>query len=218
MLRAAFPDAAVGAGSLTDFTEFNRCPPEAEAVEFVTFGTTAMVHAADDRAVLETLEALPAVFASARALAPGRDLHLGLVSIGMRSNSYGAAVAPNPEGARVAMAMDDPRQRQVFGAAWAVGAAAQAARGGVANYPPAMISGTLGLGDAAGTWPIFAAVRALAALGGREAEVTGGPSSGIVRIMARDGAGIAANLGPGPALVGDVDLAPFGFVVFEGDA
>ena len=136
----------------------------------------------------------------------------------MRSNPYGAAVADNPGGARVAMAMDDPRQRTDFGAAWAVGAAAQAARGGVASYAPAMISGPLGLGDAAGTWPIFAAVRALAALGGREVEVTGGPSSGIVRIMARDGAGIAANLGPGPARVGDVELAPFGVAVFEGDA
>jgi hypothetical protein len=35
--------------------------------------------------------------------------------------------------------------------------------------------------------------------------------------MARDGAGIAANLGPGPARVGDVELAPFGVMVFEGD-
>jgi len=218
MLRAAFPDAEVGAGSLTNFTEFNRCRPNAEAVDFVTFGTTAIVHAADDRAVLETLEALPAVFASARALAPKRDLHLGLVSIGMRSNPYGAAVADNPGGARVAMAMDDPRQRTDFGAAWAVCAAAQTARGGVSSYAPAMISGPLGLGDAAGTWPIFAAVRALAALGGRGVEVTGGPSSGIVRITARDGAGIAANLGPGPARVGDVELAPFGVAVFEGDA
>jgi len=187
-------------------------------VDFATFGTTAIVHAADDRAVIETLEALPAVFDSAKAIAPGRPLHLGLVSIGMRSNPYGAAVAPNPEGARVAMAMDDPRQRRDFAAAWAVGAAAQAARCGVASFAPAMVSGPLGMGDAEGAWPIFRAVAALARLGGREVEVSGGPSSGVVSVRAADGAGIAANLGPGPARVGDVELAPFGITVFEGDA
>ena len=100
LLRAAFPEAEVGGGSLTNFTEFNRCRPDPEAVDFVTFGTTAIVHAADDRAVLETLEALPAVFDSAERSRLGATLHLGLVSIGMRSNPYGAAVADESGRAR----------------------------------------------------------------------------------------------------------------------
>ena len=69
------------------------------------------------------------------------------------------------------------------------------------------------MGGAQGAWPIVRAVAALARLGGRAIEVSGGPSSGVVSIRAADGAGIAANLGPGPARVGDADLAPFGVLV-----
>ena len=59
------------------------------------------------------------------------------MSIGMRSNPYGAAVVANPDAARVPMAMDDPRQHELFAAAFAVGVAAAAARGGVASFAPA---------------------------------------------------------------------------------
>jgi hypothetical protein len=232
-VRAAFPGAAAGGGMLSNFTEFNRAPPDPDAIDFATFGTTAIVHAADDRSVLETLEALPQVFASARALVPGRDLHLGLVAIGMRSNPYGAAVAPNPDRQRLAMAMDDPRQRTAFAAAWAVAAAAAAARGGIASYAPAMTAGPLGLGTDADPWPLFEVVAALAALGGCAVEATGGPSSGLVRLLGRGRrgvAGLAANLGPGPVEIAPPDgtalrligappgattLPPFGVAIFR---
>jgi hypothetical protein len=201
-VRAAFPEAEIGGGMLTNFTEFNRHPPDPARIDFATFGSTAIVHAGDDRSVVETLEALADVFASARALAPNRPLRLGLLSIGMRSNPYGAAVAPNPEGRRIAMAMDDPRQRERFAAAWAVGAAAAAARGGVASFAPAMAAGPLGMGADGTLRPLFAAVAALAALGGAPVEVAGGPAAGLVVIRGRGRrgvGGVAANLGPGEA-------------------
>jgi hypothetical protein len=204
ILRAAFPEAEVGGGMLTNFTEFNRRPPDQGPIDFATFGTTAIVHAADDASVLETLEALGDVFASARALAGARPLRLGLMSIGMRSNPYGAAVAENPEGRRVAMAMEDPRQRTDFGAAWTVGVAAAAARGGVVSYAPAMTGGPIGLGTDGGLWPVYHVTAALAALAGAAVEVSGGPSSGVVAILGRGRrgvAGIMANLGPEAARV-----------------
>ena len=217
LLRSAFPGAEVGGGMLTNFTEFNRCRPDTRAIDFATFGTTAIVHAADDRSVLETLEALGDVFESARSIAGPRPLHLGLVSIGMRSNPYGAAVAPNPRHERLPMAMDDPRQSEPFAAAWAVAAAAEAARGGVASLAPAMTGGPLGLGTDSVLWPIFHAVAALAALGGAEIEVAGEPSRGLVAIRGRGRrgvAGVVANLGPenadwsdGPALLLDAESA-----------
>jgi D-apionolactonase len=187
---------------LTNFTEFNRCRPDPAAIDFATFGTTAIVHAADDRSVLETLEALGDVFASARAIAGTKPLHLGLVAIGMRSNPYGAAVAPNPRRERLPMVMDDPRQREPFAAAWAVAAAAEAARGGVASFAPAMTGGPIGLGEDGTLWPIFHAVAALAALGGAEAEIAGVPGRGLVIVRGRGRrgvAGVVANLGPAPA-------------------
>jgi hypothetical protein len=203
IVREVFPGAEVGGGMLTNFTEFNRCPPDAERVDFCTFGTTAIVHAADDMSVVETLEAIPDVIASARALAGDRPLRLGLMAVGMRSNPYGAAVVANPEGRRLPMAMDDPRQRTAFAAAFAVGVAAACARGGVASFAPAMTGGPLGMADANGVWAVWHAVAALAALAGAEVTVEGGPEGLVViRGAGRRGVvGVAANLGPGEARV-----------------
>jgi hypothetical protein len=119
--RSVFSSARIGGGMLTNFTEFNRCQPKPALCDFVTHGSTAIVHAGDDLSVCETLEALPQIFESALAIAEGKPYRLGLVSIGMRSNPYGAAVAENPTQVRRTMAREDPRQRGLFGAAWAVG-------------------------------------------------------------------------------------------------
>lgn len=130
LARARFPDLAVGGGVLTNFTELNRLPDRDFDAAFVTYGTTAIVHDADDAAVMQTLEALPQIHASAAALYPGRPIRLGLSAIGMRSNPYGSCCAPNPANARLAMASVDPRQRGLFAAAFMVGlvAATDAAR------------------------------------------------------------------------------------------
>ncbi len=119
-VRELFPTVPVGAGMLTNFTEFNRHPPR-RPFDFATHANCAIVHAADDISVMETLECLPHIFASARALIGDAGYRLGLLSIGARSNPYGADVAANPEQRRVAMARRDPRQRGLFGAAYAIG-------------------------------------------------------------------------------------------------
>lgn len=166
-LRAAFAAVPVGSGSLTNFTEYNRCPPDA-AADFATFGNSAIVHAADDLSVQETLEALPAIFATAQALIPGKPLHLGLFSIGMRSNPYGRDVVANPGLARLPMARLDPRQGEGFAAAYALGILMSAARAGVASIALAMPDGPLG---AAGT-PLGALIRAAARAAGQEVRWT----------------------------------------------
>ena len=120
--RKRFPAARIGGGVLTNFTELNRCRPDMSVCNYITHGATAIVHAADDRSVMESLEGLSQVFASARALAGLGDYRLGLISIGMRSNPYGADVVANPDQIRLAMAGTDPRQRGLFAAAWAIGA------------------------------------------------------------------------------------------------
>ena len=125
--RKAFPRLKIGGGMLTNFTEFNRCPPDPSACDYFTYGVTPLVHAADDRSVIETLESYKAIFASGEALCPNLPCRLGLVSIGMRSNPYGAGVADNPAQSRQTMAMYDPRHASLFGAAWIVGAIASTA-------------------------------------------------------------------------------------------
>jgi hypothetical protein len=189
-LRAAFPGAAVGGGSLTNFTELNRCRPDPDAVDFVTFGNTAIVHAADDLSVWQTLEALPDIFATACEIAGGKPLHLGLLSIGMRSNPYGAAVAPNPGRLKLPMAMEDPRQDTGFAAAYAVAVLARAAAAGVESLALAMPGGPLGARG-----PLAEVVRAAAALAGQEVRIA--ETGGIVTIAAGD-ALLAANCTAAP--------------------
>ncbi len=184
-LRAAFPDAAVGGGSLTNFTELNRCQPDPATIDFLTFGNTAIVHAADDLSVWQTLEALPDIFSTAEAIAAGKPLQLGLFSIGMRCNPYGGDTAPNPDRVRLPMAMDDPRQSTSFAAAYAIAVLAAAARAGVRSLALAMPDGPLGA-----TGALAEVMRAAHALAGRD--VTVDDAGGLVVIRAGDVA-LAAN-------------------------
>lgn len=164
---AAFPEADIGVGVLTNFTELNRCRPAPDVGNYLTHGTSAIVHAADDESVFQTLEALGDVYATARDIAGRRPCRLGLSAIGMRDNPYGTAVADNPARERVAMALDDPRHGALFGAAFAVGLAAAAADAGCEAFAPAAPTGPFGLTAGPDTVaPIFHVVRAMALLAG----------------------------------------------------
>ena len=129
--RAAFPGVPLGGGMFSYFTELNRRRVPAELLDFVQHATSAIVHAADDRSVMETLESLPHVFRSVRAAFGDVPYRLGPANIGMAFNPYGASTAPNPDRRRIAMVRDEPRVDGLFGAAWAAGYLARAAAGGV---------------------------------------------------------------------------------------
>jgi hypothetical protein len=143
--RWAFPGCLVGGGMLTSFTELNRNPPPASEIDFVTHGTAAVVHAADDTSVWETLEALPSVIQSTRRLMGSLPYRIGPSGLGLRENPYGPAVADNPEHRRVPMARSDPRHRALFGAAWTLAYLATAAREGVSVVTAADGTGDLGV-------------------------------------------------------------------------
>lgn len=129
--RAAFPGIRLGGGMFSYFTELNRKPPLAELLDFVTHTTCPIVHAADDVSVMETLEALPFVINSTKALAKGKPYRLGPSGIAARDNPYGKATSANPNNGRVCLARMDPRQRGLFGAAWLLGYASIFAHGGL---------------------------------------------------------------------------------------
>ena len=188
----AMGGVAVGGGMFTNFTEFNRCPPKAALVDFVTWGGTAIVHAADDLSVIETLEALQHVIATGRGLAGGKPLHLGLFSIGMRSNPYAAECVANPAGERIAMVRDDPRQRTRFAACHAVGVLAAAATGGVASLALAMTDGPLGVVSDGTVTPLYHVLRFAQRLRGAAVTVVAGD---VLRIDAATGAVVAVLAG-----------------------
>ena len=150
------------------FTELNRKRPPLDLLDAVTFSTSPLVHAADDRSVMQSLEALPAVAASARAIAGDRPLLIGPSAIGCRDNPYGPGPLANPGGARLAMSGADPRQRGLFNAAWTFGyiAAFATADANIARIAVSAPVGDHGILDEAGLFPVFEVIRGMASLRG----------------------------------------------------
>ncbi|MFD1810210.1 hypothetical protein ACFSHQ_25350 [Gemmobacter lanyuensis] len=66
--RQAFPGITLGGGMASFFPELNRKRPPVGMLDFVTHGFCPIVHAADDLSVMETLETLPHILRSARAI------------------------------------------------------------------------------------------------------------------------------------------------------
>jgi hypothetical protein len=218
-VRNAFPQAGIGGGVLTYFTELNRCRPPASGCDYIAHGSTAITHAADDGSVLESLEGLGHVFRSGRAIAQDRDYRLGLIAIGMRTNPYGAGVMENSRQNRIAMAGADPRQRGLFAAAWAVGAVAATQGHTVSSMALSAFTGAFGIIHRCEPWaqpiydqvngaglvfPLFHVVRFLSVLGGAERLTLPDLGNGIACVAARTVSGVRlvlANLGTGQAQV-----------------
>jgi hypothetical protein len=143
--RAAFPGVTIGGGMFSYFTELNRIRPSAAELDYVMHATGALIHAADDRSVMETIEALPHIIRSTRAFIGDKGYRIGPSNIGMPFNPYGAATTPNPGNGRVTMAEIEPRQRGLFAAAWATGYLAETTRGRVDSVSLFAPAGAFGI-------------------------------------------------------------------------
>lgn len=201
--RWAFPHARIGGGVLTNFTELNRCRPEPGGIDYLTHGTAAIVHAADDLSVFQTLEALPQVFASARAMAPGKSYRLGLTAIGTRSNPYGAGLTKNPAGRRLPMTDADPRTGSLFGAAWLVGIAAATAAAGIELLTLAAPGGPFGIATAPG----LHVLQRLAAMQGQKRLQPAGVPGDVHVVAVAAGQGASAMIANGIAVPQQVEWA-----------
>jgi len=168
--RETFPGVAIGGGVLTYFTELNRKRPPVELLDFVSHCTCPIVHAADDLSVMQTLEAMPSITRSARAIM-GKDkaYWIGPSTIGMRQNPYGSRVMDNPENRRITMTDHDPRQTSLFAAAWMIGYAAATSEARLEALTVGALTGPLGLASRDGVtyYPAFYSAQGLAALGGQ---------------------------------------------------
>ncbi|WP_102957871.1 D-apionate lactonase [Mangrovicella endophytica] len=210
--RAAFPGVELGGGMFSYFTELNRKRPPLEPLGYVTHATCPIVHAADDQSVMQTLEAIPFITRSARAIIGDKPYHLGPTTVGMRQNPYGSRTMPNPDGRRIAMADDDPRQRGLFAAAWLVGYAARLEPDGPQSWTGAAMAGPRGLyaGEAA-VVPAYHVARALAAASG--ANRTSVTSSDRRRI---DGFAFARANGATELWLANLTAAPVGLRLPDG--
>ena len=129
---------------LSTFTELNRKRPKAALFDFITHATCSIVHASDDRSVMETLETLPAIIASTRAMIGEKPYRIGPSAIAARMNPYSKGVLDNPSNRRVCLTNYDPRQRGLFNAAWTLGYLAACAYGGVTSVAIGALVGPLG--------------------------------------------------------------------------
>ncbi|HEY6511150.1 MAG TPA: hypothetical protein VI032_04185 [Burkholderiaceae bacterium] len=143
--RRAFPGVKLGGGMFSFFTELNRKRPPTRELDFVMNTTCPIVHAADDRSVMETLEALPFQVSTARTYFGGCGYRVGPSAIGCRDNPHGATFTPNPDNLRVCLAKMDPRMRGLFGAAWTLGYIATLARTGIDALTIGAPTGPLGI-------------------------------------------------------------------------
>jgi hypothetical protein len=143
--RGAFPGVKLGGGMFSFFTELNRKRPPAALLDFVHNGTCPIVHAADDRSVMETHEALPYQITTARSFIGKTPYRIGPSSIGCRDNPHGKTFTPNPGNQRICLVKMDPRQRGLFGAAWTLGYLSSLAPAGVETISLGAPTGPLGI-------------------------------------------------------------------------
>src|SRR5882672_2535658 len=142
--RGVFPGVKLGGGMFSFFTELNRKRVPEQLLDFVHNTTCPIVHAADDRSVMETLEALPYQITTARSFIGSTAYRIGPSGIGCRDNPHGATWTPNPDNVRICLTKLDPRQRGVFAAAWTLGYVATLAHAGVQAIALGAPTGPLG--------------------------------------------------------------------------
>ena len=160
--RKHFPQASIGGGMISYFTELNRKPPPQGVFDFITHCVCPIVHDASDTAVMQTIETLPYIFASAKVIIGNAPYHLGPTTIAARMNPYGAGITPNPKNHRVCLAPNDPRQFGTFAVSWNKGVIEAAARAGIASITLGGLCGPRGMLDE--NWhptPLFRFVRSL---------------------------------------------------------
>ncbi len=145
--RVAFPKSAIGGGSFSFFTDLNRARVgRGDGMDYITHTTCPIVHDADDRAVMESLEVLPYVAASTRKFSGGLPYWIGPSAIGMRHRPHAtASPLANPNNIRLPMTGRDPRQRGLFAAAWNLGYVAEVVRGEIECVSLSALVGPLGV-------------------------------------------------------------------------
>ena len=191
--RKAFPGVILGGGMVSFFPELNRKRPPVAMLDFVSHGLCPIVHDASDLGVMQTLEAVAHITASARAIIGGKPYRLGPSTIAMRQNPYGARVIPNPDGGQVCMTDDDPRHRTVFGAAYVLGLAAALVGSGAEVWTPAGLYGPRGVMDWSGRpYPLARVLADLAARAGERVDAELRPS--VSARLRFEGAEMTTNL------------------------
>ena len=142
--RVALPDTPIGGGTFGFFTELNRNWPPIGLIDYITHAVCSVVHASDDRAMMENLESFQHIIRTVKAFAGNTPHRLIASGLGLDINP-GSDPAPNLGNVRGTMVRMDPRHRGLFGAAWTLASIGEAARGGIVAISPAALVGEFGI-------------------------------------------------------------------------
>lgn len=178
--RAALPGMLIGGGTFGFFTELNRNWPPVGLIDYVTHIVCSVVHACDDRTMMENLDSFQPMARTIRAFAGAMPYRLIASSLGLDNGPYGEP-SPNPGNIRRTMVRMDPRHRGLFGAAWTLAAIAEAAQNCLHAVTPAALAGEAGIlhhpmphrqpwfdeQDRAVVYPIYHVIRGMAEAAGR---------------------------------------------------
>ncbi len=211
--RLALPDVTIGGGTFGFFTELNRNWPPIGLIDYIAHTSCSVVHASDDRAMMENLESFPHIFRTVRAFAGDKPYRLAASTLGLETGTCDVP-ASVPDNVRGTLARMDPRHRGLFGAAWTLASIGAAAHGGVSAITPAALAGEFGIIrsklpwpqpwfddlDGPGLFPIFHVIAGMARAAGRpvvEAAASDGEDLGVLAHRAAGGGIVLwlANLG-----------------------
>jgi D-apionolactonase len=133
------------------FAEFNRARMPFESLDGGVFSINPQLHTFDERSIMQTVEALPHVLASATAITGGKAVHVSPVTLTMRWNP-----AAGFRCAQIGGLNDDPRHRGRLGADWTRAVLSALHAGGAASATCHQSVGPLGIMDEhAEPYPVY---------------------------------------------------------------
>ena len=123
-LRSYKPDALIGVGEDTHFTELNRNRPADPAVQVVSFGLNPQAHAYDDLTMVENLEIQTDAIKTARQFIGDRPLWVGPITLRDQLIQQAPLSGELPSNV-------DARQPSLFVAGWTLGSVKYLSEAGV---------------------------------------------------------------------------------------
>jgi hypothetical protein len=133
-LGAAIPGVPFAGGTDLHFCELNRTRPRVAAMDGVFYPVMPQVHAFEDVDLMENLEAQADTAVSARALAEGKAVFVGPVTLKERFPYLRASGREAPSVGDELPASVDVRQAGPLGAAWTAGSLAALAGADAVTY------------------------------------------------------------------------------------
>jgi D-apionolactonase len=196
VLKSAFPNVAVGAGTNYNFNEINTRRFNAAPADFISFSIDPQEHAFDDITILENMETQEHLVRSAKSIYGERmSVHISPLTLRKRFNPY----ASNPEDLFIHESLKaDPRQKKPFTAAWTFGSMCSLSKGGAESVTLFQTSGNQGiLSEHGDPYPVFQVLKSLSPYQGKSVKILSSSNPHSVQGILLDGKVLAlANFTP----------------------